>query len=841
MARPSHCDLCGLRLPKRSYLTRRNEKDYYFCCGGCRHVFLLLVESGVVENDFKESELYRQCLNLGIIANPSKSSESPKLSREDIQGAKELVLHVDGMWCSACSWLIEKVVGSKEGILDVRVIFASDTAKIYYVPQEIAPQLIAETIHNLGYRTISRDALQESGARERSELLIKTGVSLFLLMNIMFFSYVLYIGYFQELGPWIRVAVPYILFGLTTPAVFWCGVPIHRKAWRSILGGAPTMELLLSMSILSAYLYSTYGLVRGLSHFYFDTAAALVTLLLVGKFIEHSAKHRTADSIHRLYQMLPKKVRLKTTDGERMVSLENLAAGDRFLVRPGEKIPADGIILSGKTKTDESLLTGESEPVGKRPGDSVTGSSMNLTGVIEVEAVRVGEESLLNGIIRMVEGALTRKSPLERTADRIARVFVPAVLSLSLVTGMILLASGAGTEVALLRAITVLVIACPCALGMATPLAVAAGVGYAARLGILVKEGAALQVAEKVEIVVFDKTGTLTEGQFYLVDFIKGDGHTDEMLGWLAALEMHSNHPIGEAVLRAWKERELPVTVRDVVVIPGKGIRGMAESNRDIPIMIGNEAFITGAGFSIAGDMRSKARVEEERGRTVAFFGIEGIREAGCLMMGDVLKPTAGDALTHLARQGIAVQLLSGDSLNTTAAIAGQAGISEYAAELLPEDKIERVRKLQDEGRRVAMVGDGVNDAPALAQADVGIAMAEGTEIAVESSSFTLLRDDLTLVGEALEISRRTVRAIKQNLAWAFLYNTIGLLLAVSGLLNPLIAAAAMLVSSLTVVGNSLKLKEGEGRMKQRLTEFFLPWLEPHDAGRTPGGQPPVR
>jgi len=823
----THCALCGLRLPLRPPAAELQGKIHLFCCAGCRHVFLLLAESGLVQGDFHDSDLYKQCLRLGIIGNPDGADETPALTPEQLKDARELVLHVEGMWCSACSWLIEKVVSSDDGVLEARVNFASDTARICYLPQRTDPASIARSVDRLGYKAVTRDQLAESGSAERNQLLIKTGIAFFLLMNIMFFSYVIYIGYFQQLTSDMQRGVPWILLGLSTPAVAWCGLPIHRKAWQSLRAGAPTMELLLSLSIFSAFGYSLLAMARGSDHFYFDTAAALVTLLLLGKLIEQTAKQKASEQIHRLYQMVPRKVRLLNDGEQRLVAIDQLEVGDHFLVREGEKVPTDGTVVEGGTTVDESLVTGESKPVRKRAGDPVTGSSMNLSGVIEVRADRVGRDTLLSGIIRMVEGALNRKSRLERTVDRVARYFVPAVILLSLATGIVLLATGAGGEAALLRAITVLVIACPCALGMATPLAVAAGVGYAAGRGILIRDGSVIQAAARVDTVVFDKTGTLTSGRFTLLGASVGDD-SPETLGLLASLEQYANHPIGEAVVAAARDRGLELAeARQVRIHDGEGIEGLVGPGEGRRVLLGSETFLRRRGYWVSPDLEELALRETGEGKTAVFFWHEDRDAAGCLLLGDALKPTATAAVAGLQEQGVGVQLLSGDGRRTTEAVAALAGISEVRAGVLPAGKIDHIEQLQEEGRMVAMVGDGVNDAPALARAQVGIAVGTGTEIAVESSAFTLLRDDLTLVREALHTSRRTVNTIRQNLVWAFLYNTIGMVLAMAGILNPLIAAAAMLVSSLSVVGNSLRLREGRGGLGKKLVEFFLPWIEP--------------
>ncbi len=819
------CDLCGLHLPKRPHVTSSNGESFSFCCTGCRQVFLLLSESGLFEGDYKSSDLYQTSLRLGIIGKPDESSQPSEPTQEQLKETQELVLRVDGMWCSSCSWLIEKVVGSQPGIAHTRVIYASDTAKVYYKPEQIAPEQITKSIEKLGYSTSLRDADSKEHSSERKSLLMKMGVALFLMKNIMFFSYVLYIGYFQELAQEMQSLIPYILTGLAIPSVFWCGLPIHKKAFRSLLGKAPTMELLFSIGIFAAFLYSIYSVATGYNHYYFDTASSLVALLLVGKYIELSAKHKATENINRLYQMLPKKVRLKAFDGERLVSIDKLQVGDSFIVKSGEKIPADGDILLGRAVVDESLLTGESKPIEKNVNDSVVASSMNVNGVLEIRATRIGKETVLSNIISLVERALSTKSQLEQTVDKLTRYFIPSILLLSGLTFVILLTLGFGIETALLRAITVLVIACPCALGMATPLAIAAGIGYAAKRGILIRDGSALQRAAKINAVVFDKTGTLTEGKFTLLNCSFNSFARNEALRLLGSLEQASNHPIANAIVTACREQSLIFSdASEVIITDGKGITGIVDGKR---ILIGNEQFVTEAGFSFESSRNEIIEREVDCGRTVVFAGIEGESHAVWISLGDSLKASAQETTAQLNTSGLSVHVLSGDGERTTNAIARLAGIQQYKAQALPQDKIEYIKQHQSTGQSLAMVGDGVNDAPALAQADIGIAMSEGTEIAMASSSITLLRDDLTLIPESIEISRRTVRAVRQNLIWAFLYNTVGIVAAVFGLLNPLIAAGAMLASSLSVVANSMRLREAKGKTFQRVLEILVPWREP--------------
>lgn len=811
-------------MPKRPYAVTEEDRSFSFCCSGCRQVFLLLRESGLLDGDYKNSELYRTSLRLGIIARPEEETSAHADALPDLSGCRELVFHVDGMWCSSCSWLIEKVLASEPGVAHARVLYASDTAKIFYHPHRIAPEDIAKRIEALGYRVATRDAEPEERWSERNALLIKMGVALFLMNNLMLFSYALYIGYFQELPAEILALFPWLLFLLAIPSVFWCAVPIHRKAWRSLRAAAPTMELLYSLGILSAFSYSTYQLLAGGSHFYFDTAGGLVGLLLVGKFIEVSAKHKASENIHRLYRLLPKKVRLKTPEGERLVAIEKLQVADRFVVKAGEKIPADGIVVAGRAVVDESLLTGEATPVEKAVGARVIASSLNMNGFLEIEATRIGNTTMLSSIVTLVERALSSKSELEQTVDKVARVFVPAVVVLALAVGVLLAFAGAGIEEALLRAITLLAIACPCALGMATPLAVAAGIGRAARRGLLIRDASALHLAGKVTAVVLDKTGTVTHGTFSIRAVSGTPLPTSIVLRLLASLEQASSHPIAHAFMEAaCREHLLLSEPTQVHFVQGMGIEGLVEGKR---VVVGNQRFVLNAGFRCDDTAREMINREAEAGRTVVFFGIEGNAHAGHVVLGDAIKPTAQQAISALAKLGAHVYLLSGDRESTTRAVATQVGIEQYNAGALPEEKNEVIAQLQADGNVVAMVGDGVNDAPALARADIGIALGNGTEYAMASASVTLLRDDLTLIAEAIELSRRTTRTVKQNLAWAFLYNSIGISLAVAGALNPFMAAIAMLASSISVVFNSMRLSYPKGLLTKRLAEILFPWIE---------------
>ncbi|HUN65150.1 MAG TPA: cation-translocating P-type ATPase [Bacteroidota bacterium] len=809
-------------LPRHPHTVSSPPAHHQFCCSGCRQVFLLLRESGLLAGDYKNSDIYRRSVELGIIGRPDDAGRDEP-SPAELAGTEELIVRIHGMWCSACAWLIDKAISAERGVVHCRVIYASDSARIYFRPERTSADRIAAAIAKLGYTASPRDADIEEAAHQRRSLLIRMGVALFLMMNAMFFSYVLYIGYFEEVAPEMKRIVPVILFCLALPSVFWCGLPILRKAYQSLIRLSPTMEVLFAMSILSAFIFSTYALFRGLDHFYFDTAVSLVALLLLGKYLELGAKNMASENIQRLYHLLPAKVRRLTDDGEELTGIERLRTGELFLVKSGEKIPADGIVTEGDALVDESLLTGEAAPVGKSAGSEVLASSMALNGYLAIRATKIGRETTISGIIAMVEQALAAKSPLERTIDGVTTLVVPGVIGLAAVTTAVLLLAGGSPEASLLRGMTILLIACPCALGMATPLAIAAGIGHAAKKGLLIRDGGVIQRAAGIRTVVFDKTGTVTAGTF-VVGHRLLFGDEGEVFSLIGSIEQNSNHLIAEAFIRHCRERNLPVYRPDKVTIAaGRGIEGIVNGRR---VVLGTEQYLRDCGFPVDPRVRKELNLATGPGQTIVYIGIDGWKTAGYCLLGDTIRPSAAPAVAGLKRFGIGCRLLSGDGEEATSAVGERIGAEGYRGGVLPAGKIDYIRSLQDEGRIVAMAGDGVNDAPALAQADVGIALSEGTEIAIASADVTLLRPDLTLIPELLSIARKTTAVLRQNLAWAFLYNLAGLCAAVLGYLNPLVAAAAMLASSISVVMNSLRLRETGGTTLRRLMEIIMPWRE---------------
>jgi heavy metal translocating P-type ATPase len=845
------CDLCGLRCGKHPWTQRFGDVERCFCCLGCQNVFLILSESGVVASgqDLRQTDLFKRSLALGLISRENGEGPEPREpAKPAVPGhvpAEEMLLQIGGMWCTSCAWLIEHALEGVPGVASAEASFASDLVKVKYYPQYLPPEHILQRINQLGYTAREYSGETEAAHREERDLLVRLGLAAFLWLNIMTFSTALYVGYFERIAESIHRGMPFLLMALATPVVFYCAQPIFRLVWRGLLNRTIRMEALLGLGIGVAYGYSCVQACRGGAHVFFDTASGIVTAVLAGKIIERGAKAKAARWITSLHRMLPNKVRLLVSGQERFVSVAALEAGEVFIVKTGERIAADGCVVAGESHADEALLTGESSPVAKHPGDKVVAGSVNLDGVLHVEATRTAGDSTLSRIIALVNMALTSRSPLERTADRVARIFVPVVMVLASLTFVFCyVVGGAGLSVSLMRGITVLIIACPCALGLATPLAITAAMGSAARAGILVSDSRVLETLGKVDTIIFDKTGTVTEGSFSLLDVelcsdaslepaavqaVPASGEArasrrtgpldpaaparDQTLSLLASIEQYSEHPLGRALVEFVRQRETALDNESAVnVYKGQGITGRVAGRE---VFVGNRRLAAGLGIQVDDFSEARAAQWESEGKTVTFFGWGGNLQ-GLLAFGDKLRDEAPEVVAELKRRGTKVHLVSGDSPATTRWIASCLGADSCQAEVLPEQKAEFVRRLQGQGAIVAMVGDGINDAPALAQADLGIAMGSGTDIAMKAAAVVLMTGSLRKILEVFDLAARTLRVVRQNLFWAFLYNTVGITFAVAGFLNPIFAAAAMLLSSLSVVGNSLRLNCAPAGMRNR-------------------------
>jgi len=612
----------------------------------------------------------------------------------------------------------------------------------------------------------------------------------------------------QAMRPgWLQLA-------LATPVQFWLGARFYRAGWSAVRAKSGNMDLLVALGTSAAYGLSVYQLLlhrdAGMPHLYFEASAVVITLVLLGKWLEARAKRQTTEAIRALQRLRPETARVRRDGVDADLPIAQVRVDDLVVVRPGERVAVDGVVADGRSHLDESLITGESLPVAKQPGDRVTGGAINAEGLLLVRTAAVGAESTLARIIRLVESAQAGKAPIQHLVDRVSEVFVPVVLLIALATFGGWWLAGGGVETAIINAVAVLVIACPCALGLATPTAIMAGTGVGARHGILIKDAEALEVAHAVTTVVFDKTGTLTTGKPTLTEALPHGIDRRELLRLAASIQQGSEHPLAQAVLDAAAAQQIAAAaagdIGDVSALPGRGLAATVDSRR---LNLGSTRLMRELGIDLTPLVPAAAALERD-GNTVSWLAaVEpgASRLLGLLAFGDRLKPGALQAVQSLHALGVKTVLLTGDNRGSAAAVGSRLGIDDVVAEMLPADKAAKVASLKRDGQTVAMVGDGINDAPALAAADVGIAMATGTDVAMQAAGVTLMRGDPALVAEAIDISRRTYRKIRQNLFWAFVYNVVGIPLAAFGLLNPVVAGAAMAFSSVSVVGNALLLR----------------------------------
>jgi P-type Cu+ transporter len=746
------------------------------------------------------------------------------MEEEKNKELEQASLSVGGMSCAACVVRVERALGELEGVEQAAVNFATEKAQITYDPKRVNLEKFRQAIEEAGYqfrglaRAELRDREREERQKELNLLKKKLVFSIIMGALIMVLSMPHFIPYLNEVPHQILF---YLLFVLATPVQFWAGKQFLTGAWGAARHGSADMNTLIAVGTLSAYLYSSIATFApaffhqsGLEPtVYFDSAAMIIALILLGRLLEARAKGQTSEAIRKLMGLAPKTARVVREGEEKDVPIEAVQKGDLIRVRPGEKIPVDGRIQEGHSAVDESMLTGESLPVDKNPGDEVIGATLNKSGSFLFEATRVGEETALAQIIRLVEQAQGSKAPIQRLADKVAGIFVPVVMGIAVVTFLIwyLWGPSPAFTFGLLNFVAVMIIACPCALGLATPTAIMVGTGKGAENGILIKGGESLESVHQLTTIVFDKTGTLTRGQLTVTDIVPGERVSpEELLSLAAAVERNSEHPLGEAIVRQAKEEKLDLKeVENFQAISGQGVRADLGGKT---IWIGNRRLMENQGLDFSPFLESAERLAGQ-GKTLMFVSREGVT-IGLLALADTLKEFSQEAVEDLKQLGLEVILLTGDNRQTAQAIGGQLQVDRVIAEVLPQDKTEQIKKLQGEGKKVAMVGDGINDAPALAQADVGIAIGSGTDVAMEASDITLIRDDLRVIVTAIRLSKRTIRTIRQNLFWAFFYNILGIPIAAGVLypfwgilLNPILASAAMAFSSVSVVSNSLRLR----------------------------------
>lgn len=767
---------------------------------------------------------------------------------------KQVTIPIEGMSCAACASRIEKVLSQLNGVTMASVNLATEKATVTYEPEKIRLSEIKQAIAQAGYKALEiegRQAIDED--RQRKEQEIKKLKSSF-FVSALFSLPLLYLA-MGPMFPWLNWPVPPGLHPMEFPLrhalvqlalvipVLIAGARFYTRGFKAIRQGSPNMDSLIAMGTAAAIFYSLYSIYKitdgSLGHvenLYFETAGVIITLILLGKTLEAISIGRTSEAIKKLIELTPKTALVIQNGQEIAIPVEEVEVGDLLLVKPGERIPVDGVVLDGYTSVDESMLTGESIPVEKKAGDQVIGATMNKYGAITLQATKVGSETALAQIIKLVEEAQGSKAPIAKMADIVSGYFVPIVFYVALLSALAWYLAGKSLVFALTIFISVLVIACPCALGLATPTAIMVGTGKGAEYGILFKSGEVLESTHKIDTIVFDKTGTITEGIPEVTDLLTAaellaendqlekeqsarqygnagmqwDEHRTWLLQYAASAEKDSEHPLGEAIVKAAQKAKLELfKPEQFEALPGKGIATVVNGTE---VLLGNRQLLQERGID-PGPLENTADHLASEGKTPMYLAVEG-KIAGLIAVADVVKASSAQAIAQLQKMGIEVVMMTGDNTQTAQSIAQQVRITRVLAEILPEHKAEEIKKLQAEGRNVAMVGDGINDAPALAQANIGIAIGSGTDVAIESADIVLMRSDLQDVPTAIKLSRSTIRNIKQNLFWAFGYNIAGIPLAAGllylfggPLLNPIFSAAAMSLSSISVVTNALRLK----------------------------------
>ncbi|MDT0136992.1 heavy metal translocating P-type ATPase [Acidovorax sp. PRC11] len=740
-----------------------------------------------------------------VVATPSVTLPilAGAVQKAGYEVAQETVeLSIKGMTCASCVGRVEKALKAVPGVTHAEVNLATERALVRFGADADA-DLLLKAVEKAGYEAqpVGTESSPESPRHGEPwwPVALAAGLSAPLVWPMLGMLF----GQDWALSDWLQLA-------LATPVQFWLGARFYRAGWKALRAGAGNMDLLVALGTSAGYGLSLYLLLRhaehGTPHLYFEASSVIVTLVLLGKWLEARAKRQTTAAIRALHSLRPEVARVRTPAGDIDMQLARVKVGDTVVVRPGERVPVDGEVLEGASQVDESLITGESLPVAKHVGDRVTGGAVNAEGLLVVRTTAIGAESTLSRIVRLVESAQAKKAPIQRTVDQVSAVFVPVVLGLAALT---LVGWGVATgnwEEAILNAVAVLVIACPCALGLATPTAIMAGTGVAARHGILIKDAEALETAHRINTIAFDKTGTLTEGRPTLAAAIPAPGHGEQLLSFAAAIQNGSEHPLARAVMDAAREQGTIVPrASQVAAVPGRGMSAVVKGRQ---IRLGSTRFMNELGVSMDSLAPTEAQMHAQ-GRTVSWIAdvTETLELIGLLAFGDTVKTSARGAVGQLHGLGIETVLVTGDNQGSAAMVARELGIDQVRAEVLPESKSEIVSELRAQGKQVAMVGDGINDAPALAAANVGIAMSTGTDVAMHAAGITLMRGDPALIADAIDISRRTYAKIRQNLFWAFAYNVIGIPLAAFGLLNPMVAGAAMALSSVSVVTNALTLR----------------------------------
>ncbi|MEC8221318.1 MAG: heavy metal translocating P-type ATPase [Nanoarchaeota archaeon] len=723
---------------------------------------------------------------------------------------KKIDVEITGMHCASCSAIIQRALNKTQGVLSSNVNVATNRGLVEFNEQEISAKEVLKVIENKGYGVkIAQGTIDyKKEAKKKEKEIYDIQLSFYISLIFTLPVFVLSMFFMENPIPYQSI----IVWLLATPVQFYIAYPMYKSAISALKGKTANMDSLIVLGTSAAYFYSVYLMLIGDMHLYFETSAVLITIVVFGRYLEAKAKGKTSDAIKKLMNLSAKNATVIRDNKEIIIKVDDVLEGDIILVKPGEKVPVDGVIIEGRSSIDESMITGESIPIEKNVDDKVIGSTINKHGSFKFRATKVGANTTLSQIVKLIQDAQQNKAPIQRFADIVSAYFVPAIIVIAMLTFLTwYFIVQQEMTFAILTAVSVLVIACPCALGLATPTAIMVGTGKGAQKGILIKGGEALEVANKVNAVIFDKTGTITKGKPEVTDVVSySDFNENQILETLASIEKQSEHPLAEAIVKRAEELNLHFKdIKEFKAIPGHGVEAKVGT---LKYYFGNAKLMTDLQLK-AYDYDSQVNSLEEEGKTVMYFSTDK-EILGIVAVADTIKDTSVQAVKMLKKQGIQVFMITGDNQRTASAIAKKVGINNVFAQVLPEDKANHVKALQRKGKIVAMVGDGINDSPALAQADVGIAMGSGTDVAMESGSVVLMRNDLRDVSRAIKLSRMTMSKIKQNLFWALIYNTLGIPVAAGflypmagWLLSPILAGAAMAMSSVSVVSNSLLLK----------------------------------
>jgi len=786
---PENCALCGDLIEGQPAVRNINGEEKHFCCDGCARAY-----QQAYENDMLEK------------VKP-KHEKKTSLAQDIFSTDKNTHFTIDGMWCAGCATAAERVLRNTEGVRSADISFAAERGRIQYDPKLVDPQTLLKDLDRLGYhaRTIGDKAEKEAERKQEGTLLQLITAAAFGMQVMLLYLTQLYHLYAagQFASQDVR-KLQYLTWALATPVIFIGGISFLKGAWRALRARTATMDTLVALGTLSAYSYSVYVTLTGSGEAYFDSVAMITTFIMLGRYLESLGGSQARKDIRSLLHLQPDKAWTRDGDDWASIQAQDLKVGEVILVKPGERVPADAEILEGQAAVNEALLTGESTPVEKSVGETLLSGTLVTDSAITGRVTQPPGETRLAQITKLVEETLSAKPPIQRMADKASTYFAFGILGVALITALGWWLSGHAPSQALLSAVAVLVVACPCALGLATPLAMTVVLGRTTRAGVLLRNPTILETANKVQRVVFDKTGTITRGQVSVVEVVpvSSNGHSrDDLLRQAAAVEQYSEHPLSKAILEANQEA-LPES-GEFKMERGLGVSAQVREPGETRIRVGSARFLNVDGSN---DTVKSAEEHTRLGETLVWVGNQE-QVLGFIALSDTPNPSALEAIQLLEGADIRTTLLSGDNPGTTQAIAGKVGIADYVGALLPEEKAERIASWQNKGEFVMMVGDGVNDAPALAQANVSLAMVGGTDIAGETSDAILTNADLTLIPWLMRLSKRTRRIILENLGWAFAYNLVAVPLAAFGIISPVIAAIAMAASSLLVVGNALRLR----------------------------------